>query len=127
MGHHLEMKSYVRTGIGFTLLGLGAIGLVLPVWPTTPFVLASFACFSSSPKIRTQILQVPFFREYIENYEKGKGLSSKTIRVSLLWLWSMLAGSMLIINEMWMTILLTLIGAAVSLHILWIAKAKKEH
>lgn len=126
MGHHLEIKSYVRTGIGFTLLGLGAIGLVLPVWPTTPFVLASFACFSSSPKIRTQILQVHFFREYIENYEKGKGLSAKTVRLSLLWLWSMLVGSMFIVKETWLTILLILIGISVSIHILWISRIKKE-
>ena len=122
----MEIKSYVRTGIGFTLLGLGAIGLVLPVWPTTPFVLASFACFSSSPKIRTQILQVHFFREYIENYEKGKGLSAKTIRLSLLWLWSMLVGSMFIVKETWLTILLILIGISVSIHILWISRIKKE-
>lgn len=122
----MEIKSYVRTGIGFTLLGLGAIGLVLPVWPTTPFVLASFACFSSSPKIRTQILQVHFFREYIENYEKGKGLSAKTVRLSLLWLWSMLVGSMFIVKETWLTILLILIGISVSIHILWISRIKKE-
>lgn len=122
----MEIKSYVRTGLGFTLLGLGAIGLVLPVWPTTPFVLASFACFSSSPKMRTQILQVPFFREYIENYEKGKGLSAKTIRLSLFCLWSMLVGSMLTVKETWLTILLILIGTSVSIHILWISRIKKE-
>lgn len=122
----MEIKTFVRNGLGFSLLGLGAVGLILPIWPTTPFVLASFACFSSSPKIRAQILQIPFFSEYIKHYEEGKGIKKRTVQISLMWLWSMLVGSMLIVRTLWLTILLISIGTAVTLHILWIAKAKKD-
>ena len=122
----MEIKTIVRTGLGFSLLGLGAVGLILPLWPTTPFVLASFACFSTSPKIRAQILQVPFFSEYIKHYEEGKGLTGRTVRVSLIWLWSMLVGSMLVVKTLWLTVLLMFIGCAVSIHILWIARTKKD-
>lgn len=122
----MEIKTFVRTGLGFSLLGLGAVGLFLPLWPTTPFVLASFACFSTSPRIRAQILQVPFFSEYIKHYEEGKGLTGRTVRVSLIWLWSMLVGSMLVVKTLWLTVLLIFIGSVVTLHILWIARAKKD-
>lgn len=122
----MEIKTIVRTGLGFSLLGLGAVGLILPLWPTTPFVLASFACFSTSPKIRAQILQVPFFNEYIKHYEEGKALTGHTVRVSLIWLWSMLVGSMLVVKTLWLTFLLIFIGCAVSIHILWIARTKKD-
>jgi hypothetical protein len=116
----LEIKTFVRNGLGFSLLGLGAVGLVLPFWPTTPFVLASFACFSTSPKIRSRILQIHFFRENIENYECGNGLSKRTLWISLIWLWGMLLISMIVTNMLWLMILLSLIGITVSILILWI-------
>lgn len=122
----MRIKTFVLTGLGFSFLGLGAVGLFIPVWPTTPFVLASFACFSSSPKMRTRIMTVPLFKEYIENYSNGNGLSKKTLWISLLWLWGMLILSILVIQEIKLTILLILIGLTVSIHILWISRILKR-
>lgn len=120
----MQLKTVLLTGLGFVFLGLGAIGLVLPVWPTTPFVLASVACFSSSPRIKARIMKLPFFREHIENYEHRTGLAPKTVRISLAWLWGMLLLSMALIQTAWISILLLLIGAAVTSHILWMARAR---
>ena len=122
----MRIKSFIRTSLGFSFLGLGAVGLILPVWPTTPFVLASFACFSSSPKIRAHILKISFFREYIENYEHGNGLCKRTFWISLIWLWGMLILSMIITQSLWITLLLSFIGLAVSVHIIWVSKARKR-
>lgn len=122
----MRIKTFVLTGLGFSFLGLGAVGLFIPVWPTTPFVLASFACFSSSPHMRNRIMTVPFFREYIENYSSGNGLSKKTIWISLVWLWGMLALSIFIMQELKLTILLILIGLSVTIHILWVSRIRKK-
>ena len=122
----MRIKTFVLTGLGFSFLSLGAVGLFIPVWPTTPFVLASFACFSSSPHLRNKIMTIPLFREYIENYSNGNGLSIKTILISLLWLWSMLVLSILVIKEIEMTILLIFIGLIVTIHILWISRTRKN-
>ena len=118
------MKTLLLTIIGFLFLGLGAIGLILPVWPTTPFVLAAVACFSSSPRIRAQIMRISFFREHIDNYERRTGLSQKTVWISLCWLWGMMILSMVLIHTFWISLILLLIGAAVTSHILWMARAK---
>ncbi|NLM74860.1 MAG: DUF454 domain-containing protein, partial [Clostridiaceae bacterium] len=58
----MQLKTFLLTGLGFFFLGLGVIGLLLPVWPTTPFVLLSVACFSSAPRIKARIMKVSFFR-----------------------------------------------------------------
>ena len=110
------------TGLGFIFLGLGAIGLVLPIWPTTPFVLLSVACFSSTPRIKAQIMKIPFFREHIVNYEKRTGLTKRTVWISLAWLWGMLIISMVIIKTPWILALLLVVGIAVTTHILMMAK-----
>lgn len=56
------MKTILLTVIGFLLLGVGAIGVVLPVLPTTPFVLLAVGCFSAVPGVQVQIMRVSFFR-----------------------------------------------------------------
>lgn len=119
----MRLKVVLLTSFGFLFLGLGAIGLLLPVWPTTPFVLLAAGCFSVSPRLRARIMKIAFFREHIENYEKRTGLSRKTVGISLGYLWGMMLLSMLLIRSPWTSVLLFCIGAAVTIHILLMAKA----
>ena len=121
------MKTIILTIFGFLFLGLGAIGLLIPVWPTTPFVLISIACFSSSPHIKTRIMSISFFREHFENYEQRKGLSRKTLLISLCWLWGMLILSMFLLRELWITLFLIFIGTSVTFHLLWMSKERKKN
>lgn len=120
----MKVKILFLTGFGFLFLCLGAIGLLLPVWPTTPFVLAAAACFSGTPRLRAKIMKISFFKEHIENYEYREGLSRKTVTISLCYLWGMLSVSMILISSLWMSFLLASIGVTVTIHILWMAKAK---
>jgi hypothetical protein len=74
--------------IGMICLVLGAIGIVLPILPTTPFLLASAACFcKSSPKMYKWLLNNKWFGEYIKNYKEGRGLTLKTKITALSVLW----------------------------------------
>ncbi len=120
----MQLKIMLLTALGFIFLGLGAIGLLLPVWPTTPFVLVSVACFSSSPQIKAQILKISYFREHIENYEFRNGLSRKTVWLSVVWLWGMLVISMVLIRSLWIALFLFLVGTSVTIHILYMSIAK---
>lgn len=122
----MRFKKILAPGIGFVFLGLGAIGVVLPLWPTTPFVIVSVACFSSTPRIKAHIMKIPFFKEHIENYNTRKGLSLKTILISLIWLWGMLIISMLLIRTLWAFILLIIVGSAVTTHILFVSRPKNK-
>ncbi len=68
---------------------LGAVGIVLPILPTTPFLLAAAACYyKSSPRLHKWLLNNKWFGEYIRSYTEGKGLTKKTkiTAVSVLWI-----------------------------------------
>ncbi|MEM9053984.1 MAG: YbaN family protein [Pseudomonadota bacterium] len=66
--------------LGFIFLGIGAVGLVLPLWPTTIFWIAAVFCLAEShPKIRDWIYARPgigpIVRDFVERGEisrKGK-------------------------------------------------------
>lgn len=75
--------------LGTICLVLGAIGIVLPLLPTTPLLLAAAACYyKSSERMHNWLLNNKWFGEYIRNYTEGKGLPMKTkiAALSLLWI-----------------------------------------
>ncbi len=118
------LKNALLTGAGILLLAFGAVGLFLPIWPTTPFVLLSAACLSGSPALRAKIMRIGFFQEHFENYKSRRGLSKKTVVISLGYLWGMLALSMAFASNAWL--LLCGVGAVVTIHILCMARRKEK-
>ncbi len=74
---------------GSISLGLGVLGIILPLLPTTPLLLLAAACYvRSSEKLYNWLITNKYFGSYIQNYRDGKGipLKAKVIGVSLLWL-----------------------------------------
>lgn len=73
---------------GTICLILGAIGIVLPILPTTPFLLASAACYyKSSSRMHEWLINNKWFGEYIKNYQEGRGIPKKTKITALTILW----------------------------------------
>lgn len=98
---------------GSISLGLGVIGIVLPLLPTTPFLLLSAACYvRSSDKLYQWLITNKYVGPYILNYREGKGipLKAKIIGVSLLWL-SMLYTIIFVVPLVMVKILLFLIAS----------------
>jgi uncharacterized membrane protein YbaN (DUF454 family) len=47
-----RLRSWLLLGAGSLFLGMGIVGIVLPVMPTTPFLLLAAGCYShSSPRL----------------------------------------------------------------------------
>ncbi|GGP10123.1 YbaN family protein [Oceanobacillus neutriphilus] len=83
------MKKALLISCGSLSLGLGIIGIILPLLPTTPFLLLSAACYAkSSERLYNWLLENKYFGSYIKNYRAGKGipLKVKITAVSVLWL-----------------------------------------
>lgn len=61
----------VWAALGWTALGLGLVGLLLPVVPTTPFViLSAFAFGRGSPAMRARLQRSRHFGPAIRDWEE---------------------------------------------------------
>ena len=66
---------------GGLFLGLGLLGVVLPVLPTTPFLLLAAGCFArSSPRMHGWLLGHPVFGPPIRNWEENGAISRRAKR-----------------------------------------------
>lgn len=64
--------------MGYLSLGLGAIGVVLPLLPTTPFVLLAAFCFAkSSPALHAWLLQHKSFGKAIRDWQEHRAISAR--------------------------------------------------
>jgi len=70
--------------IGLVALALGAIGIALPLLPTTPFVLlAAFAFAQSSAKLHQWLLDHNVFGPLIDNWHRYGAISRRAKVVSV--------------------------------------------
>jgi uncharacterized membrane protein YbaN (DUF454 family) len=77
------MKNFLHTHLlillGWFFLALGAIGAVLPILPTTPFLIVALALFSkSSPRFHQMLLNNRWFGPTLRQWEESRTLSRKT-------------------------------------------------
>lgn len=70
--------------IGLIAAGLGAIGVVLPILPTTPFLLLATFCFAkSSTRFHKWFTSTRLYKNHLESFVERRSMKLKT-KVSLL-------------------------------------------
>ncbi|NNK38063.1 MAG: YbaN family protein [Xanthomonadales bacterium] len=70
--------------LGFFFLAVGALGIALPLLPTTPFVLLSAACFArSSERWHRWLLANETFGPMIRNWEQNRCISRRVKAIGL--------------------------------------------
>ncbi len=83
--------------IGFFSLALGGAGVLLPLLPTTPFVLvAAFAFAKSSNRLHRWLIEHNVFGPLIENWRRDGAISRPTKIVSVLSMVAILIVSLLL-------------------------------
>ncbi len=111
---------------GTFFVGLGVVGIFLPVLPTTPFLLLAAACYArSSQKFYCWLLNNRWFGVYIKNYRQKKGmpLKIKLLTVTLLWI-TIGVSVIFAVQSLAVRIILILIAIGVSMHVLSIKTLK---
>lgn len=75
----MKLKKTIYVICGCIALALGAIGAVLPILPTVPFLLLAAFCFSrSSEKLDTWFKGTKLYKNNLETYVKGQGMPKKS-------------------------------------------------
>lgn len=108
------------TVLGAVSLGLGLLGVFLPLLPTTPFLLLAAALFfKGSPRLYDWLLNHPVLGTYIRNFRENRAVTLRTKIVSISMLWTtILLSAFLAVGVWWLRIVLIAIAAGVTWHIL---------
>lgn len=117
--HIGRLRRWLLIGLGAIALGLGILGIFVPLLPTTPFLLLAAAAFvRSSEKLHDWLLNHRWFGTYIRNYREHRAITLRAKVLTLTMLWSTIGYAIIaVVEQWWVRGLLLLIAAGVTLHI----------
>lgn len=110
----------IIAGTLFTATGL--VGILVPLLPTTPFLILASACYlRSSDRMYEWLLTNRIFGKYLKNYleKKGVPIGVKIFTLSLLWS-TILLSAFVFMDIIWVRIFLIIIAVGVTVHLLMI-------
>jgi uncharacterized protein len=116
----MHLLKYLYLFLGTLSLGLGIIGLFIPLLPTTPLLLLAAALYMrSSPKLYNWLLSRKYIGKYIRDFRENKAIPKKTkiVTISLIWM-TILYCVICVVSNIWIRISLIIIAIATTIHIL---------
>ena len=123
----IKFKKVLYLLLGFVTLFLGTLGVILPLLPTTPFLLLSaFFFMRSSKKLYDWLLNHRFLGIYIYSYITFRAIDLKTKIYAITLLWISLTVSMILLQNILVTIGLLVIGLSVTIHLLSLNTLSKK-
>ena len=75
----MNIKKMVYIVLGCIGVGLGAVGAVVPLLPSFPFLLLAAFCFArSSERLHNWFINTKLYKKNLESYVAGKGMTKAT-------------------------------------------------
>lgn len=75
----MNIKKILYIILGCLCLGLGCVGVVLPILPTVPFFLVTVFCFAkSSQRLHDWFVGTGLYKKHLESYVQKKGMTVRT-------------------------------------------------
>ena len=105
-----KAKKYFYITLGFLALGIGLIGVILPILPTTPFLLVTSFCFArGSERFHTWFTNSNIYKKHLESFVKERAMTLKQKVVLLSFVNFMLAFPLVDVLPMRITIIVLII------------------
>ena len=126
--HQNPLVRWVLLIGGFVLIGIGVLGMFLPLLPTTIFFLLAAWCFArSSQKFHHWLHSNKQLGKYLANYRSGGGMTagSKIFSIAFLLL-SITISVVFLTDNLYIRILLAAIAVGVTWHLLAIKTIREE-
>ena len=113
------VKSRLFIAAGSMSLGIGIVGIVVPLLPTTPFLLLAAYCYGrGSKRLQNRLLSNKLVGSYLRNYLEGKAMSLKAKIWSLSILWCVIGCTAAFVTDSPITrIVLFAVGSGVTVHV----------
>jgi uncharacterized protein len=126
--HHNRMIRWVLIISGVVLVGIGILGMFLPLLPTTIFFILAAWCFArSSEKFHVWMHTNRLFGKYLSNYRSGSGMTLKSKIFSIVFLWAgILVSALFLTQNLYVRILLLIIAIGVTWHLMAIKTANNK-
>lgn len=100
-----KAKKYFYVTLGFIALGLGLIGVILPILPTTPFLLVTSFCFAKgSERFHAWFTNTNIYKKHLESFVKERAMTLKQKVVLLSFVNFMLAFPLILVDVLPMRI-----------------------
>jgi uncharacterized membrane protein YbaN (DUF454 family) len=104
---------------GSISLGIGIVGIAVPLLPTTPFLLLAAYCYSrGSRRLHNKLLSNRLIGSYLKNYLEGKAMSLKAKIWSISILWVVIGCTAAFVTDsLIIKIVLLAVGSGVTVHV----------
>lgn len=109
---------YALLGAGWTSVGVGVLGMVLPVLPTTCFLLLAGACFArTSPRAYRWLHTNRLFGRYLRDYREAKVIPMHVKALSLAVLWATIGATVIAVPSWLVRAPVLLIAVIITVHV----------
>ncbi|RUR59489.1 DUF454 domain-containing protein [Aeromonas veronii] len=104
------MKRWCLMALGWLAFATGIVGIVLPLLPTTPFMLLAAALFArSSPRFHRWLLTHPWFGLPIVDWQQYRGIRRQARRRAIIFILLTFSVSLAVVPLLWVKGLLVII------------------
>lgn len=124
--NHSRIMRIILIVTGTILVGIGILGIFLPLLPTVIFFILAAWCYArSSEKFYIGLMNNKWFGRYLRNYHTHKGMTikDKIFSLSILWI-TILSSIIFATDSFYIRLLLFIIAAGVTVHLLTIRTVK---
>ena len=113
--------------IGFITMGIGTIGIFIPILPTTPFLLLSLFFFTkSSQRLKNWFLQTKLYKKHLESFDKNRSMTLKNKLYILIPVTLMLLITFILLNNIHTRILIVVVLICKYIYFIFYIKTIKE-